>query len=311
MKKIAHLLLLGASFAATAAPAFAADIIEEPPVVVEQAPPPVVVEAANGWYIRGDVDYAMLKTKGIDYDVLTGSAAFDTAKFKGSFSAGAGLGYQFSDHFRADWTLTQHFKTGFEGSTSGSCGEVDPVTGFALTGTCVSSDTAKVSVLALMANAYADLGNYHGFTPYVGAGIGGAHVNWSDLTNTATCTPSTATAQCEDQGTLGTAGAPYTYSYVHKGISDWRFAYALHAGVSYDLMANLKLDAGYSWTHVNGGDMFRFKGLANHLDDTGVMGKDRGINIHEARIGVRYLFGGGHHGGGYEPAGYTDGPVYK
>ena len=311
MKKIASLLLFGAAMMASAAPSFAADIIEEPPVIIEPQPP-VVVQAAGGWYIRGDVDYGMMRTSGVDYDVLSSISSFDTNKLKGSFSVGAGVGYQFSDHFRADWTLTHHFKSSFDGSTSGVCLEsADGGLTSTLTGSCVSADTSSVSIYALMANAYVDLGNYHGFTPYVGAGIGGAHVAWGDLTNVATCTPSVGTNQCSDgAGGWGAAGGAVTQTaYVHKGISDWRFAYALHAGASYDLMANLKLDAGYSWTHINGGDMFRFQGLAPvHADGTGVMGKDRGINIHEVRLGLRYQFGGYSAGGS---SSYDAGPVYK
>ncbi len=289
MKKLLSALVLGMSFAGSA---IAADLIE-PPVI--EAPEPVMqVEQAGGWYIRGDVDYGWMNTKGVDYDVLTGSASFNTAKLKGAFSAGAGIGYQVNDYFRTDLTLNYHFKSDFRGSTSGFCQEsgtgAPPYTN---TGSCVSSDVASASVYTLLANAYADLGHYSGFTPYVGAGIGGAHVKWGDLTNTATCTPTT-----------GNVCAP-TVAYTHQGISSMRFAYALHAGASYDISSNLKLDAGYTWTHVNGGEMFRYKGLAPaHIDDQGVMGRDKGINIHEVRVGLRYQFGG-------SSAGCCGGPVYK
>jgi opacity protein-like surface antigen len=289
MKKLLSALVLGISFAGSA---IAADLIE-PPVI--EAPAPIYdVPQSGGWYIRGDVDYGMLSTKGIDYDTLTGSASFNTAKMKGAFSAGAGIGYQVNDYFRTDLTLNYHFKSGFRGSTSGFCAET-PAGGGAATFTagCVSSDVASASVYTLLASAYADLGHYSGFTPYVGAGIGGARVSWGDLTNTATCT-----------ATTGNVCVP-TVAYTHQGISTTRFAYALHAGASYDISSNLKLDAGYSWTHVTGGDMFRFKGLApGHIDDQGVMGRDKGINIHEVRVGLRYQFGG-------SSAACCGGPVYK
>ena len=85
----------------------------------------------------------------------------------------------------------------------------------------------------LLANAYADLGTYYGFTPYVGAGIGGAHVKWDDLHNTI---------------------GPVTT--VHEGAENWRFAWALMAGTAYCLTDNLKLDVGYRFSHINGGRMF-------------------------------------------------------
>jgi hypothetical protein len=77
MKKLASLLLIGASFALSANSALAADIIE-PPMVIEQ-PEPVVVESSGGWYIRGDVDYHMrFICEGVDHTPsAAGPDAFD------------------------------------------------------------------------------------------------------------------------------------------------------------------------------------------------------------------------------------------
>ena len=58
------------------------------------------------------------------------------------------------------------FDSDFDGSTSGICGGV----------VCASTDHSSYSAWLLLANAYADIGTWYGFTPYVGAGIGGAHV---------------------------------------------------------------------------------------------------------------------------------------
>ena len=89
------------------------------------------------------------------------------------------------------------------------------------TGVCNYEDTGDLAVTTLMANAYLDLGNYSGFTPYVGAGIGGAVVHWSDLKNNEICVAGDCTGSAGDS--------------THGGYGEWRFAYALHAGVSYDL----------------------------------------------------------------------------
>src|SRR5690606_10999809 len=100
-------------------------------------------------------------------------------------------------------------------------------------------------------------------TPYVGAGIGGAYVQWDDLVNDAT-----------------------TGLVVHEGASNWRFAWALMAGASYCLTENLQLDAGYRFTRIEGGRMFEESGL-------GVgPGFDDGCNVHEVRAGLRYALGG-------------------
>lgn len=298
MKKLAHLLLLGASFAATAAPAFAADIIEEPPVVVEQAPPPVVVDAAGGWYIRGDVDYSLINNEGAEYHAGGALNSFATAESDNSFSIGAGIGYQITKYLRADLTADYEFSADFRGSTVGDC-----TVGGTQPGSCSSVDTSSHSTLLVMANAYADLGNYHGITPYVGAGLGLAHVKWNDLNNVATCA-AVAPAVCDTAlpGYVGT-GAGGSYTETHAGNGSIRAAWSLMAGASYDISHNLKLDAGYRFTHVAGGPMFDYV-----LAGAGTQGYDKGFNMHTAKVGLRYQFGGG---GGYASGDYSDGPVYK
>ena len=293
MKKIASLLLVGAVFASYSAPVLAADMPpEEPPVVIE-TPPPVVIESAGGWYIRGDVDYSLFKIRGAQYHAGGALNTFTTAESDNSFSFGGGLGYQITKHFRADLTAEYNFKADFRGSTSGDCtvGAVQP-------GSCTTVDTASHTMLLVMANAYADLGNFHGITPYVGAGLGVAHVKWSDLSNVATCTP-TAPNTCI--APIAPGGGSYTGT--HAGNASWRGAWSLMAGASYDLTHKLKFDAGYKFTRVNGGPMFDYS-----VAGLGTQGYDNGFNIHTVRAGLRYQFGGGRgHGGGYGDAG----PMYK
>jgi opacity protein-like surface antigen len=297
MKKIASLLLVGAAFASYCAPVLAADLPpEEPPIVIDN--PPVVVEAAGGWYIRGDVDYSMFKIRGAQYHAGGGLNTFTTATDGKSFSLGGGLGYQITNHLRADLTVEYNLKADFRGSTTGDC-----TVGGTQPGSCTSVDTSSHSMLLVMANAYADLGNFHGFTPYVGAGIGLANVKWSDLSNVATCA-AVAPAACDQTfaGYVGNA-AGGSYSETHVGNSSWRGAWSLMAGASYDLTSNLKLDAGYKYTRVQGGPMFDYAVAGN-----GTQGYDNGFNIHSVRAGLRYQFGGG---GGYMHGGGDGGPVYK
>ena len=61
------------------------------------------------------------------------------------------------------------------------------------------------------------------------------------------------------------------------------------AGTSYCLTNELKLDVGYRYSRVNGGRMFE---LAPVIGSAGP-GFDDGFNVHEARAGLRYQFGGG------------------
>ncbi|MCR4269210.1 outer membrane protein [Nitratireductor sp. ZSWI3] len=280
-----HLKALGAALLLVVPTlAHAADLYI-PPVVEAPPPLPVAEPAFGGWYIRGDIDYHWSKLRGTEYitygccgNVAPGTDDFDTTKLKGALSLGAGVGYQINRYLRTDLTGDYWFKSDFEGTTSGICGGV----------ACTSTDVSAYSALLLLANAYVDLGTYHGVTPYVGAGIGGAYVMWDDLENVI-------------------SGGP---TVVHKGSSNWRFAYALMAGASYCLTENLNLDIGYRFTHINGGRMFEYAaGVAP--------GFDKGINVHEARAGLRYQFGPGNANCApapqvvsYEPPPYEP-PVYK
>lgn len=289
MKKIAHLLLLGASFAATAAPALSADIIEEPPVVIEQPEPaPVIVEAAGGWYIRGDVGYALNGELEGEYST-PGDPNYITGELDNSFSFGGGIGYQVTKHLRTDLTLDYFSSADFNGTTTGACG-VNPAPN-----SCVSTDTSSLSALSVMANAYIDIGTYGRVTPYVGAGIGATYVKWGDLTNIA-CDPATNPIACD-------------LAVVHGGGKGWRATGALMVGASIDVTCNVKADVGYRYRHVEGGRMFEYAALNGPGDNDS-------LSSHEARIGLRYAIGGNgcgggkHHDGGYV-AQDMGGPVYK
>jgi opacity protein-like surface antigen len=262
MSKFATRLLFAALFAAAAAPAFAADVQE--PIPYE--PAPVVIEepvAYNGWYIRGDAAYRWSDLDGIDYityggcgfGCIPGEKSFDFTDLKGALSLGAGIGYQATKHFRTDLTADYFFDSDFDGQTSDAFS--------------VSVDRSSYSAIMLLANAYADLGTYSGFTPYVGFGIGGAHVKWDDLRNTI---------------------EPNIDNF-HKGASSWRFAYALMAGASYCLTDKLTLDGGYRYSHIEGGRMFEEHSSSGVSLGAGP-GFDGGFNIHEVRAGLRYNFGG-------------------
>ncbi|RUT98803.1 porin family protein [Mesorhizobium sp. USDA-HM6] len=259
MFNTARMALFAALFAGLAGPALAADLAEPPPV--EEAPPPVVEAQpvdVGGWYIRGDIDYHWSRFRGADY-ITYGAApqtqgSFASGKLKGAFSAGAGVGYQVNQYFRTDLTADWMGKSNFRGSTVGFCGGGVP---------CVSTDTSSYSALLLLANAYVDIGTWHGVTPYVGAGIGGAWVKWDTLHN-----------------------SDLDGDFFHQGGKGWRFAYALMAGASYCLTDRVKLDVGYRYSHINGGKMFEYASDSNVGP-----GYDRGINVHEVRGGLRYQFG--------------------
>lgn len=279
MRNFAMKAFLGILAAGAAMPAFAADPYEpapEPAPVIEA--PVAVAEPVEtgGWYIRGDLGYRFktdVDAEYITYGPTTGpiepGTDFLEGELKGAMSVGGGIGYQINDYFRTDLTADYWFDSDFNGSSGGG----------------VTTDTSSMSALLLLANAYVDLGTYGGFTPYIGAGIGGAHLKWDTLTNTPP-------------------------GVEHPGAEGWRFAVAAMAGASYCLTDRVKLDGGYRFTRIEGGRMFEQVGT-----EPGP-GFDDGLNVHEVRAGLRYSLGGSSSGCAapepvaYEPAPIAE-PVYK
>ena len=262
-----HLLVgLCASLLATTS-SFAADLYQAEPAPFIEAPE-LTVKEASGWYLRGDVSRSFNQLRGAHFYQGGGTSGgltdFHTAKLGNAYTGGVGIGYQINNHLRTDLTFDYMGGAKFRGSTKGFCG-----TGGGSVA-CTSTDYATMRAFGLMANAYVDLATYGRFTPYVGAGIGGAYVDWGKLKNTS-CSNSNPT-NCD----------PTTE---HGGKGGWRFSYALMAGASIDINCHLKADVGYRMRYIHKGDMF---GYAN----SGGPGKDKGLYAHEARVGARYNFNG-------------------
>jgi opacity protein-like surface antigen len=281
MTHLSRLLL--AATVLVAPSAFAADY--DPPIVVDEAPEYQPVEIGSGWYLRGDIGYGMGVATGTatyrTYDSATATYSdnsFATSAISTGFNGGIGFGYRFTDYLRADATV-DYLRGRFDGTTVSATPCLDPIAnpGYAST-TCRSEDSATFEALSPMVNAYADLGTYAGFTPYLGAGVGLAFVRWNDLTNEQ---------YCVDGGAVCPAPA-YIGATTHAGESSWRFAWAAMAGVSYDVSKNTKIDVGYKYRHISGGNMFGFDSATASAGATGVQGKDGGFSQHEVRVGLRY-----------------------
>ncbi len=250
----------------------AADLLVDPPII--QAPE-VITQPAGGWYLRGDITYDVHSMENPTYSVpAPGELSFASADLEDSFDLSLGIGYQINENFRVDLTGEYVFSSDFNGTTGPrpiACSNA----GAAQVGTsCSSTDTTSYTAFKVLANAYVDLGNFSGLTPYVGAGIGGAYVSWDGLTNTEICVDG-----------AGACGGLANFVSNHPGTESWRFAYALHAGFAYDLTSNMKLDLGYSYSHISGGDMFGWLGAP---PVSGTQGYDHGIDSHVFRAGLRY-----------------------
>ncbi len=239
--------LLVASFALPGA-ANAADLLEPPVVEV----PEVVTQAKSGWYLRGDISYDFEEVND-PYAFTAVPTPFRSSDIDESFNLGIGIGYQVNEWFRVDGTMEYVFGADFHGTFD--CG------------VCVggiTNETAEISKLRLLANAYVDLGTFGGLTPYVGAGIGGTYVSVEDYTQDFAVPP-------QDPR--------------HHDESNWRFTYALHAGLSYAVSSELSLDLGYTYANMSDG------GFAGYSIDTNISQPqiyDEGFENHVFRAGLRY-----------------------
>ena len=279
----------------------AADLIE--PAYIPPAPPlPVEVISTSGWYLRGDVGYVFSREGEGDYSYVQRDGFtdrdflqrqhYDSFKTDSAFYAGGGLGYRLNDFARFDVTA-DYFSSDLRGTSN--------CVGYA-SSTCKYDDSSSVDIWTVMANAYVDFYRSGRFSTYVGAGAGGAYVNYGNLKNKYSCS---------DQNIFG--GGLCGETFTHEGYAKWRFAASLMAGATFDITEHLKFDAGYKYTRISSGDAFGFDQFDTSNGYSGVQGRDHGFDIHTIRAGLRYEFGGGDgfgFGKGKAPV-YAEAPLYN
>ena len=262
-----------AVLAGLAASAQAADLDEI--IYAPELPMTQPVEIGTGWYLRGDLGYS-LETRGAatNYSIFTPGptytgAVFDSSSLDSDWSGSLGVGYNFTDYFRGDLTF-DYTEGSFSGTTSSAtaCGGNPVGTG------CASADSQSFQQYGFMANAYVDLGTFSGFTPYVGAGAGMTKVVWGRLNSANSCT--------------GAACVFPVAPSSNPGLDDWRFTYALMAGMSYDITKDLKVDLGYKYSKIKEGGQFGYDATAAALGAAGAQASDNGFEKHEVRVGLRY-----------------------
>lgn len=298
--KLAHRLLpaLALLTSVFAAPVLAADSdqIIPAPVLEDNYVP---VEIGTGWYIRGDVGYNIGGRQNERlYDFVPVTFTESTAD---ALNVGVGFGYKFNDIFRMDTTYDRVFGGKFTatqlvaptGPCNGTGEYIDLVTGVVYMGpfdisNCLRKDEASYNAWYLMGNAYADLGTFNGFTPFLGAGLGVAKINWKEETNSITCVPVANDVHREACSATGTVAQPalnevYTEPGVLQNGSSWKLAMAVTAGLSYELSKGLHLDTSYKFTSIGGGF-----GKIPYGSTPGSSIATDGFGLHQVKMGLRY-----------------------
>ena len=261
MFKLGKLLAAGTVIAVAAVvPAFAADLYEPP--VIEYIPPAPVY---GGWYLRGHIGMSNQQVKRLDNVLFTEPGVNDFQIRDKNFEAGPtfaiGAGYKVNNYLRVDGIVEYRGEVGFHGLDTWVDGGGNAR---------FNNYTAKKSEWLLMANAYADLGDFYGVVPYVGAGIGASR-NTIHSFRDAGFDPAT------NRPTLAYADAA----------SKWNLAWALHAGVGIKATDRMTIDLGYSYLNLGdaqSGDIVAFDGTNNVNNPMHF----RNITSHDFKLGVCY-----------------------
>jgi opacity protein-like surface antigen len=214
-------------------------------------PPAPILEdesSIESWYLRGDVGAVHHKRPEADFTASPFSGTFIDERIGRSTVAGLGIGYRFGPNFRVDVTFDHRFNARFRGVAATPAGAL--------------LNRGLFQSSALMANGYLELETFMDVTPYLGAGVGlGRNV----LSDHARVSANPATGET---WTRVTGGAEYS------------FAWALMAGVGYQLSSACTLDLGYRYVSL--GD------VKTRRDGAGV--DVAAIGAHEMRVGIRYAF---------------------
>ena len=236
-------------------PAMAADMpaYGAPPIASDT--PEAPLEFGSGWYLRGDASFGPEDKPKLILDGYYPS--FDRKGSDFGYGFGGGAGYKFNEFFRAD--LTADYLNPFHYSINTACGLE-----------CQFNQSTNVWRWDGLVNGYVDLGTWAGLTPYVGAGagVGGTH----------------------QDGSIGVNGVPLTYGIQDPktGASitssvpshtDYRFAWAGMAGVSYAVASHMVLDVGYRYLDFGTTKISLFPWAT----------VSKSLSSQEVRVGIRYM----------------------
>lgn len=259
LELVAATALLG-----SAASAMAAD------VGVPYAPPaPAVIEPISldgSWYLRGDVGVGVLDQGAWNIGLINNppkgsSAGWLRSSADDTLVVGVGFGYQFNAWLRGDITAEYRATAKLKGA---DWWRYPPnPKGY-------NAYDGSLSSTVVLANAYVDLGKYWGLTPFVGAGIGTAYNRLTGFTDTGG----------------GIAAGSYG-QFAAKGKFD--LAWALHAGLSYEVNHNLKLEASYRYLDMGDAQTGSLTCHPNRCTGGSSL-RIRDLTSNDFRLGARWMF---------------------
>lgn len=276
-------------------------------------------ELGSGWYIRGDLG---INFNG-NHDVsIYGNPAFSTYvdnNYTDKIHFAVGAGYRFNNFLRMDAGIGRLAGTNYSTSElmyedefsanlgdplAVQPGEANPCNGWGtfvdvngdgdeytyigddFITNCIDQDNVEYDVVYAMANVYADLGTFYGFTPFVGAGVGIGRLAWREEIDSVVCVPRSAAVREEGCQAFGVAeqpgpNEPYTQpGTVSEGV-DYRLGYSVTAGLGYNVTDNVTIEAAYRYMNFG----------AKILSTGGTTGaglSSNGYGTHQVNFGLRY-----------------------
>ncbi|MEO1067438.1 MAG: outer membrane beta-barrel protein [Pseudomonadota bacterium] len=227
------------------------------PIEIIEADP--IKKSDSGFYLRGDIGYTVWGNPELTDDVTGAIREQFDEDLDNALFAGVGVGFRYNKFLRTD--LTFDVRKGAEFDGRAPCG---------LCGVGFTGEETNLSAYTLMANIYFEAGEFGGFTPYIGGGVGGAFLDFANYTTSGNPAPQ----------------APVD---VFSGEENFRFAWALMAGTGYSVNKNLSLDVGYRYLNISDGTVTSLVDRTTGFDFGDVDFED--LDAHEVRVGFRYTFG--------------------
>jgi opacity protein-like surface antigen len=221
--------------------AFAADL--PPPLPPPAIPAPMPV-ATSGWYLRGDVgigiqkfnDFQFTQTNPSPFVLWPSTWQIQQKDIKDTMFLGFGIGYVWCNWLRFDFT--GEYRADVKAKALGTfTRQFDPFP--SLTPLAADLYDFDHSAVVALANVYVDLGTWWCLTPFVGAGVGAAWHKTSAITDVGL-----------NQSVIGSSAFGWASEKDH---TQTKFAWALHAGLAYNVTNNFKIELGYRY--LNMGDV--------------------------------------------------------
>jgi len=260
MRSVKSVVAAGAASLFSSTLLFAADMPSIAPPPMYGAP---VIEEFGGWYLRGDIGFSNQRVDRLN-NVLDANNTSSSQRlgFNSAGIFGLGVGYKLNNWLRFDVRGEYRGNSQFFGT--------DNITYPGGVGT----DTyhATKSEWVALANAYVDLGTWWCMTPFIGAGVGAARVSIANFT---------------DQSIANNGGPALPGLAFGDNVAKWNLAWAVHAGVAYEVSPNFTIELAYRYLNMGDGltgDLRTFDGVNAIVNPTTF----KNISSHDLMLGVRW-----------------------